>query len=102
MAVLFVWSKNIQDKLGYDAETQPVLEAYQVMLEVLAPSEYYDNYDLSNLSSALNSGIYKFGQQHSLALGFGFSQLGSDYAPDLQPGHVRTAISYRSPIWIPE
>ena len=100
--LLFVWSKNNQEELGYDLKTQPVLAANNVTLGVLAPSRYYEDFELTKLAYALNTGLVEFGQRNSVALGFEFSQLGADYAPDLQPGHVKSAISYRSRIWITE
>ena len=98
--LLFVWSKNNQENLGYYVETQPVITANTVTLGVLAPSIYYEGFDLTNLAYALNIGLVEFGQRNSIALSFEFSQLGAEYAPDLQPRHVRSAISYRSPIWL--
>lgn len=100
--LLFVWSKNNQENLGYYVGAQPVITANTVTLGVLAPSSYYERYDLTNLAYALNNGIAEFGEQHNVTLVFGFSQLGADYAPDLQPEHVRSAINYRSRIWIGE
>jgi len=100
--LLFAWSKNNQEELGYDLKTQPVLAANNVTLGVLAPSKYYEGFDLTALASALNNGLVEFGQRNSVVLSFEFSQLGADYAPDLQPGQVRSAISYRSRIWIAE
>jgi hypothetical protein len=100
--LLFVWSKNNQENLGYYVGTQPVIAADRVTLSVLAPSSYYERYDLTNLASALNIALVEFGQRNEVALDFEFSELGADYAPDLQPEHVRSAISYRSRIWVPE
>ncbi len=100
--LLFVWSRNNQEELGYDLKTQPVLAANNVTLGVLAPSRYYEDFELTKLAYALNTGLVEFGQRNSVALGFEFSQLGADYAPDLQPEQVRSAISYRSRIWIAE
>ncbi len=100
--LLFVWSKNNQKELGYDLKTQPVLVADNVTLSVLAPSKYYEGFDLTALASALNNGLVEFGQRNSVALSFEFSQLGADYAPDLQPEHVKLAIEDRRRIWIAE
>lgn len=97
--LLFVWSRNNQEKLGYDVELQPVLAANNVTLMVLAPSEYYQSFDLTNLASALNSGLDEFGGRHDLTLGFEFCEPGADYSSDLVPWHVRSAINDRRRVW---
>jgi hypothetical protein len=97
--LLFVWSKENQEELGYDVNVQPVLAASTVMLGVLAPADYYANFDLTALAAALNGGLVEFGERHSLRLGFEFCQLGEDYAPDSTPELTRSAISHRSPVW---
>ncbi len=78
--LLFVWSKNNREELGYDVEAQPVLAASKVTLGVLAPGSYYDGFDLTTLASTLDSGLNAFGKQHELKLGFEFCQLGADYS----------------------
>ena len=100
--LLFVWSKNNQEKLGADLQAQPVLAAKSVTLGVLAPREYYHGFDLTTLATALNSGLDIFGEQNGMALRFEFSQFGSDYGPDLEPEHVRLAIRDRTRIWVDE
>ena len=97
--LLFVWSKNNREELGYDLEAQPVLAASNVTLGVLAPGSYYDGFGLTTLASAMDSGLNAFGKQHDLRLGFEFCELGADYSPDLEPEHIRSAISNRSPVW---
>ncbi len=97
--LLFVWSKENQEELGYDVNVQPVLAANTVMLSVLAPADYYANFDLTALAAALNGGLDEFGERHSLRLGFEFSQLGEDIASDSTPELTRSAISHRSPVW---
>jgi hypothetical protein len=96
--LLFVWSKNNWEELGYDVQAQPVLAASTVTLGVLAPGSYYDGFDLTTLASALDSGLNVFGKQHELRLGFEFCELGADYSPDLKPEHIRSAISNRSSV----
>ena len=100
--VLFVWSENNQEKLGADLQAQPVLAAQSVTLGVLAPREYYQGFDLTMLATALNSGLDIFGEQNGVALRFEFCELGVDYSPDLEPGHVKSAIEDRRPIWVAE
>lgn len=97
--LLFVWSKVNQDDLNYEQELQPVLDANTVMLSVLAPADYYSNFELTNLASALNGGLVGFGEQHGMSLGFEFCQLGPDYSPALDPESVRSAIGGRCRIW---
>ena len=93
--LLFVWSKSNQEKLGCDLECQPVLAASNVALEVLAPADYYKDFDLTALATALNSGLIEFGERHKLRLGFEFCQLGADYAPNSTADLTRSAISDR-------
>lgn len=98
--LLFVWSRNNQERLGYDLQIQPVLAADNITLGVLAPISYYRDFELTTLASALNNGLAEFGQRNSMALSFEFHQLGADYARDSEPEHVRSAISNRSRIWV--
>ena len=97
--LLFVWSKNNREELGYDLETQPVLAANKVTFGVLAPGSYYDGFDLTTLASTLDSGLNAFGKQHDLRLGFKFSQFGSGLAPNSTPEQTRLSINNRSPVW---
>jgi hypothetical protein len=68
--LLFIWSKNNQEELGYDVRIQPLLAADTVTLSVLAPTNYYRGFDLTTLTVALRSGLVNFWQQHSLNLSF--------------------------------
>ena len=97
--LLFVWSKNNQDTLGYEQERQPILGASAVTLATLAPREYYRKFDLMNLAYVLDSGIAEFGERHGLRFSFEFCQLGRDYSPELAPEHVQSAVGDRSQIW---
>lgn len=98
--MLFIWSKNNQKILGYDPEQQPILAADTVTLTTLAPAEYYSNFDLTNVASALNGAIFEFGKQHGLSLRFEFCQLGKDYEPDVDTETVRSSINARSTVWV--
>lgn len=97
--LLFLWSKNNQEVLGYEQKLQPILAAKTVTLGVLAPADYYSNFELTNMASALNGGLVEFGDQHDVSLGFEFCQLGADYSPALTPENVQSAIGGRSRIW---
>jgi hypothetical protein len=96
--LLFVWSRDNQEKLGYDMEVQPVLAADSVTLSVLAPLSYYLDYDLTSLSSALNSGLAEFGEGKGVSLGFEFSA--ADLAGNSTSESVRSAIGNRRPVWV--
>ena len=80
--LLFVWSRNNQDRLGYDVKNQPVLAAKTITLAVLAPSDYYRDFKLMNLGSAIDNGLAEFGRQYDLGLGFQFHEFGLDRASD--------------------
>lgn len=97
--LLLVWSRNNQEKLGYDRQVQPVLTANNVTLVVLAPNVYYEKFDLTNLASALNDGLDLFGQQNDMELRFEFRRLGMDYQPSLEPESIRSAIAAGSRVW---
>lgn len=97
--LLFVWSKVNQDVLGYEQKLQPILAANTITLSVLAPADYYSNFDLTNMASVLDSGLVEFGEQHGVSLRFEFCQLGADYAPELEVDSVRSAIVDRCRIW---
>jgi hypothetical protein len=100
--LLFVWSRNNQQELGYDVQVQPVLAASSVTLSVLAPKSYYRDYDLTILNSSLNRGLVEFRERRGVTLGFEFCELGTDYAADLELESVRSAIASRSPVWLAE
>jgi hypothetical protein len=76
--LLFVWSRNNRNRLGYDVSNQPVLAAKTVTLAVLAPGHFYRDFNLTNLISAIDNGLAEFGRQNELALGFEFRELGAD------------------------
>ena len=75
--LLFVWSKNNLNVLGYDTRVQPVLAATEVDLFVLAPAQYYAGCNLGNLSHAINDGLDEFDELTELTLTFGFNELSS-------------------------
>ena len=97
--LLFLWSKNNQEVLGYERELQPILAAKILTLGVLAPADYYSNFDLTELASVLDSGLVEFGERHGTRLRFEFRQLGADYSPALRPASVRSAVNDASRIW---
>ncbi|MCH8073929.1 MAG: hypothetical protein IIA09_18510 [Proteobacteria bacterium] len=96
--LLFVWSRNNQEKLDYDVQIQPGLAADNVTLSVLAPISYYRDFDLSIVASALNIGLPEFGKQHNVTLGFEFWELRKGCAPDSSSETIELAISDRSRI----
>jgi hypothetical protein len=97
--LLLAWSKNNQEALGYDQDLQPILAASTVTLSTLAPADYYSNFDLTNLASALNDGLAEFGKRYDLSLSFEFCQLGPNYTPELEDESVRSAVGDRRQIW---
>ena len=97
--LLFVWSKNNQETLGYDTEQQPILAADSVTLATLAPPEYYSQFDLTSIAAALNDGVVEFGNRYGLRLGFDFYQLGVEFDPSLEPDAVRSSVEARSTVW---
>ena len=94
--MLFVWSKNNQETLGYDTEQQPILAADTVTLATLAPPEYYSQFDLANVAAALNDGVVEFGNRYGLSLRFDFCQLGTDIG---MMTDTKLAIDTRHRIW---
>lgn len=96
--LLFVWSRNNKEELGYTQE-QPMLAATTVTLSVLAPARYYTDFNLTNLSTALNIALCDFDQRRDLALTFEFSQLGADYKVDASPDGIRSAIDNKRLVW---
>ena len=97
--LLFVWSKNNQEALGYDAEQQPILAADTVTLATLAPPEYYSQFDLANVAAALNDGVVEFGKRYGLSLRFDFCQLGMEFDPTLESDAVRSSVEARNSVW---
>ena len=100
--LLFVWSRDNQEKLGYDFEVQPVLAATSVTLSVLAPISYYHDYDLTSLNTALNNGLIEIGEKKGVPLDFEYCQLGSEYAADSTFERIKLAIEDRRRIWMVE
>lgn len=98
--LLFLWSKNNMEQLGYDKQKQPVLAASKVTLSVLAPGSYYSDFDLTTLSAALNSSLDEFGKRNGAELGFEFCQMRTDYAPEPGAEHLALEISNASRIWV--
>jgi hypothetical protein len=94
--LLFAWSKNNQETLGYDKQNQPVLGAIDITLGVLAPERFFDGLNLSAFATVLNRGLAEFGEQHGLLLAFEFCQLGTDI--DLM-ADTKLAIDTRHRIW---
>ena len=97
--LLFVWSRNSQETLGYVTEQQPILAADTVTLATLAPPEYYGQFDLTNVAAALNNGVVEFGNRYGLRLSFDFYQLGVEFDPGLEPDAVRSSVETRSTVW---
>jgi hypothetical protein len=87
--LLFVWSRNNQELLGYDLTMQPVLAAKTITLAVLAPCDYYRDFELMNLVSAIDDGLTEFGRQYSLDLGFQFHEFGMADASDSRQEALR-------------
>ena len=100
--LLLVWSRDNQEKLGYDIAVQPVLAASSVTLSVLAPIAYYSDYDLTSLGTAWNEALVEFAEGKGVALGFEFCQLGADYEADSTLERIRSAIEDRRRIWVDE
>ncbi len=96
--LLFTWSKTHREQLGYKLETQPVLQATNITLCVLAPTSYYAAFDLTDFSSTLNSGIAAFGKSKGLSLTFEFSKLGSGYDSSINLDTVRRAVESREAV----
>ena len=73
--LVFVWSKNNMDSLGYEVSKQPVLAATEVKLCVLAPNVYYSGYMVESFCNALSRGLGGFGHQYGIDLTFSFDQI---------------------------
>jgi hypothetical protein len=98
--LLFVWSRDNLEQLGYVIKKQPVLSATSVRLEVLAPADYYAGLNLRNLETVLNIELGNLGEQRGLVLGFGFTQLGAGYSANCSPENIRFAISNKHTVWV--
>lgn len=59
--LVFVWSKTNQNALGYDAASQPILNAKSVSLDVLAQSAFCSGHDLMHLVTNLAMSLNEFG-----------------------------------------
>jgi hypothetical protein len=60
--VLYIFSRENADTLGYDVG-KGLLGASEIHLKVLAPSEYYKDYELSWLDKSINRGLEGFLRQ---------------------------------------
>ena len=97
--LLFVWSRNNQAALKYDTEIQPVLRASKIELCSLAPRKFYSDYNLRNLSDALNQGFSTFQHRGDLELSFNFAQFDSTINSDSEPEKIAAAIDNKRVIW---
>ena len=74
--LVYVFSRRYAAELGY-ATDNPLLRAERVTLCVLAPSTYYDAYDVSWLQSAISDGLRDLNSP-DLQLDFRFEQFHPD------------------------
>lgn len=68
-----------------DKPTRPsaLLDADQVDLCVLAPSDYYAPYELADLATALDVGVRALGEREGVELSFAFKHLDDRISPDI-------------------
>jgi hypothetical protein len=105
--VIYVFSRLHADKLGYTEKALPVLDATDVNLCVLAPSDFYyygnQSYDLKWLADSLDSGIQRFVEEKklsdSLKMGFQFEAC---LPEGFGPGDAKEIIKKYSAQQIPE
>lgn len=90
--LLFVWSRNNRTKLGYDLKAQPVLNASQLNLCVLAPQRYYEKYELGCLIAALKKTFNSFYYRKDLAITFQLTHFKMDVDSLSEPGELVTSV----------
>ena len=69
--LLWLLSRRDRKVLGYAAN--PILDAQELRLSVLAPRDYYSRYSIGPLAIAVNDGLRKLGQQHGVVMEFRFT-----------------------------
>ena len=78
--LVFVFSMVHRNQLDY--RERPLLGVNEVALEVLAPSEFYNGYELSQLRQSLDQAAREFSSQKTdgaLAMGFEFHSFPSEF-----------------------
>jgi hypothetical protein len=59
--LLYLFSRDFVNELGYSVDDKPVLAARTVHLRVVAPALYYIDYEMRWLEDEINAGIRSFG-----------------------------------------
>jgi hypothetical protein len=79
--ILYLFSRKHAKKMGYDVDQKPFLKANGVHLQVLAPSEYYDQerIHLGWLQDKINEGIRTYLRDETYQMDFEFLK----WPPDL-------------------
>ncbi|MFT7221816.1 MAG: hypothetical protein ACI8Z1_003439 [Candidatus Azotimanducaceae bacterium] len=75
--LMFIWSKDNSDLLGYGESLPPVLKATDVRLYVLAPEPYYDRFNPKGITLAINEGLGDINQGKDINMSFEFRTLSS-------------------------
>jgi hypothetical protein len=111
--LLFLFSRRHQEELGCKKASKIMLQASQIHLKVLAPSQYYlpyqppQQYQLQWLEESLNEGLQQFvdgSHQAPLQMDFQFEAFSPDFIwppanGGTDPDDLRTALRDRYPVY---
>lgn len=77
--LLYVFSRQNSEELGY-SPTKKLLRAERIELQVLAPTSYYQNYELDWLETSLSSGLSTLCEELAWSMDFCFRAFPKDFA----------------------
>ena len=80
--LLYIFSRNHMQKLGYTKEEKYILTAEQVGLKVLVPVDYYQEYKLRFLERMIDKGLENFLASGDFSMNFRIEMLPESFSKD--------------------
>jgi hypothetical protein len=96
--LVFLYSRRHRERLGYAAALNPLLWADDIHLRVLAPADYYEDFQLGWLVPLLNEGFAAAlcpELDHGLTIDFGFQAFPEGFSPGVTGRGLLTALASR-------
>ena len=100
--LVYAFSRQFADRLGYSKGNQPVLGAEQVHLSILAPAAYYARYHLCWLEETLCDGLSRFSREHEYGMDFQFEQFPDWFQPPWPEADLAKALTERQRVIRPK
>jgi len=80
-----LWLLSRRDRKVLDYTANPILDARELRLSVLAPRDYYSRYSIRPLAITINDGLRKLGPQHGVAMEFRFTAFPASFTWSRDP-----------------